>query len=111
MKKFKEFDEHFKCDCGSWDHSVNLHLMDDSCLIITASDESALNTPWHWRFASAARLFWDYFWKKEHAIEVVLNRQEHRKWKKFHENLKDERCWNCEPEYFTNGRDYFKHDH
>lgn len=108
--KYKEFDEHFNCDCGMRDHSVYLNLIDDSCLTITALDESALNTPWHWRFASAFKLFWDYFWNKEHTIEIVLSRQEHRKWKKFAANLKDDRCWNCDPDYFVGG-EYFKHNH
>lgn len=108
--KFKEIDEHFSCDCKTTDHSILATLIDDSCLILSALDETALNTPWHWRLMSALRLFWDYFWNKEHNIEVVLNRQEHRKWKKFFENLKEERCWNCDPDYLTKGS-YYKHSH
>lgn len=108
--KFKEVDENFSCDCNTRDHSLYVMLMDDRCLVIDALDETALNTPWHWRLASAAKLFWDYFWNKEHSIEIVLNRQEHRKWKKFFENLQDDRCWNCNPDYLAKGN-YFKHNH
>lgn len=110
MDKLKEVDEHFSCDCHSQDHSLSVTLIDERCLIVSALDESALNTPWHWRLKWGLKIFWDYFWNKEHSIDVVLNRQEHRKWKKFHENLKDERCWNCDPDYTPKGS-YYEHKH
>jgi hypothetical protein len=59
---------------------------------------------------SALELFWDYFWKKEHSIEVVLNRQERKKWKEFFSHLKDEPCWNCTPDYMA-GRKWIDHAH
>lgn len=108
--EYKTVDEVFSCDCGTHDHSLTATIMDDRMAILEMHDETMLNIPWYWRLGRALKIFWDAFWKKEHTIEIVLNRHEHKQFKAFFGTLLDERCYRCDPQYLVRGN-YFKHNH
>ena len=93
-------DEVFSCDCNTHDHCLNVELSAGGHLaVFTALNQRWFNRPWYECLAGGLVAFWDVFWHHQQSVEIVLNRQEHRKFKLFFKKLADERCWNCDP-YF-----------
>jgi hypothetical protein len=109
--KFKTIDECFTCDCHGRDVCLVATICDDRMIILDMVDETLINIPWYTRLRRSLAIFWDAFWNHSHSIELILNRQEHRKFKLFVSNLQDERCWNCDPDYLVKGSGYYKHSH
>ena len=108
---FKELWEVFSCDCQSRDHSLSAHLLDERMVILEMNDESILNIPVTWRLWKSLKVFWDMMWNHNHRIEIVLNQKEHKKFKAFFATLKDERCYDCNPDYLEGKGKYFEHGH
>lgn len=98
-QKPREITEVFTCDCHMAEHCLVASITDGGPAVLEMHDDSGLNTPWYWRLRPGLKLFWDYFWNKEHYVELVLNRDENSKWKKFFGNLEEGRCENCDPGY------------
>lgn len=99
-QEVEEMDEVFSCDCGTLDHSLTATLDNGGrLLILEATDQRWFNRPWYECFCGGLKAFWEVFWNHEQHIDIVLNRQEHKKWKLFFSHLVDDRCWNCEPDF------------
>ena len=99
VREVTSIDEYFSCDCGTHDHSLSVELdFGGNMAILEMSNQRWFNRPWYECFWGGLQAFWEVFWTHQQSIEIVLNRQEHGKFKKFFAQLVDQRCWNCDPE-------------
>lgn len=93
----KEIAEMFSCDCHSDDHIMQTTLLGDQCLIVELHKDWANRGLWD-RVVDGLKLFWEVVWHKSTSQELVLSRQEHKRFKTFVSNLVEVPCPECNPD-------------